>query len=240
MELRAAEWRCGARRIPYTLRLSARARTFGMWISPQTGLVVTAPVVTYDAGGLERFLQRHESWIVKHLDRYARVASRIPLSWPYGQTLLFRGARCRVVLESRKRTPAQVVEADGALVVQMRQPSVDGARRVLGQWYRGQAARWCERRAAEFGQMLGVRWKRIRIGDQRRRWGSCSVRGCLSFNYRLVMAPPEALDYVVLHELAHLIELSHSPRFWAIVAQHCPDYRRLVRWLNTYGPYLGI
>ena len=76
--------------------------------------------------------------------------------------------------------------------------------------------------------------------DQRRRWGSCSVEGNLNFNYRLVMAPPEVLDYVVIHELMHRRQLNHSRRFWALVSEHCPGYRDAIAWLKTYGPYLAV
>ena len=79
---------------------------------------------------------------------------------------------------------------------------------------------------------MGVRWRRISIKDQRTLWGSCSVRGNLNFNWRLVLAPPDVMDYVVIHELAHLREMNHSRRFWAIVAEFAPEYRRHRKWLH--------
>jgi predicted metal-dependent hydrolase len=85
---------------------------------------------------------------------------------------------------------------------------------------------------------LGVRYDRIEIRDQRSRWGSCSTRGTLSFNWRLVLAPFEVLDYVVVHELCHLREPNHSRRFWRLVESRRPDWRAQREWLNEHGPEL--
>ena len=90
----------------------------------------------------------------------------------------------------------------------------------------------------EEADALGVRWSRIEIRDQRSRWGSCSTRGTLSFNWRLVLAPFEVLDYVVVHELCHLREANHSRRFWKLVESRRPDGRRQRDWLHEHGPEL--
>jgi predicted metal-dependent hydrolase len=85
---------------------------------------------------------------------------------------------------------------------------------------------------------IGVKPQRIQIRDQRSRWGSCSTRGTLSFNWRLVLAPFEVLDYVVVHELCHLREPNHSRRFWKLVEQRRPDWRAQRDWLHEHGPEL--
>jgi predicted metal-dependent hydrolase len=90
----------------------------------------------------------------------------------------------------------------------------------------------------EEAPLLGVEPKRIQIRDQRSRWGSCSTRGTLSFNWRLVLAPFEVLDYVVVHELCHLREPNHSRRFWRLVEERRPDWRAHRDWLHEHGPEL--
>jgi predicted metal-dependent hydrolase len=85
---------------------------------------------------------------------------------------------------------------------------------------------------------LGVRYRRVEIRGQRTRWGSCSATGTLSFNWRLALTPLEVLDYVVVHELCHLREPNHSPRFWRLVASRRPDWRRRRDWLARHGPEL--
>jgi predicted metal-dependent hydrolase len=92
--------------------------------------------------------------------------------------------------------------------------------------------------AEEEAERLGVTYRRIRIGGQRTLWGSCSARGTLSFNWRLVLAPFEALDYVVVHELCHLQVPDHSSRFWALVERHRPGWREQRAWLREHGPEL--
>lgn len=84
-------------------------------------------------------------------------------------------------------------------------------------------------------QALAVAYKRITLRDQRSRWGSCSTTGTLSFNWRLVLAPHDVLDYVVVHEVCHLVEMNHGPRFWALVARRRPGYRDAKAWLDEHG-----
>jgi len=92
--------------------------------------------------------------------------------------------------------------------------------------------------AEDESERIGVRFERIRIAGQRTRWGSCSPRGTLSFNWRLVLAPLEVLDYVVVHEVCHLRVPNHSPRFWALVEQRRPRWRDQREWLRVHGPEL--
>jgi predicted metal-dependent hydrolase len=92
--------------------------------------------------------------------------------------------------------------------------------------------------AEEEAERIGVEYRRIRIGGQRTLWGSCSPGGTLSFNWRLVLAPPEVLDYVVVHELCHLRVPNHSRRFWALVERHRAHWRQQRDWLRDHGPEL--
>ncbi|MFA6093749.1 MAG: M48 family metallopeptidase [Elusimicrobiota bacterium] len=88
-------------------------------------------------------------------------------------------------------------------------------------------------RVEHFSRVVGVRCRRVCIKDQRTLWGSCTASGQLNFNWRLVLAPPEVLDYVVIHELCHLKEMNHSKRFWHLVNNHCPDHKLRRRWLKS-------
>ncbi len=86
-----------------------------------------------------------------------------------------------------------------------------------------------------YADVLGVKVKRITIRDQSSRWGSCTSAGALSFSWRLILAPPYVLDYLAAHEVAHLVEMNHSARFWKVVAKICPATERAKRWLDTHG-----
>ncbi|TPW19403.1 MAG: putative metal-dependent hydrolase, partial [Elusimicrobia bacterium] len=94
------------------------------------------------------------------------------------------------------------------------------------------------RRCAHFAPELGVSYGKVRVKDMKSLWGSCSYRGDLSFNVRLLSAPPEVLDYVVVHELAHLRWRGHGRRFWELVHKHCPEQKERRRWLRANGPRL--
>lgn len=100
---------------------------------------------------------------------------------------------------------------------------------------KGRHAEVFHARAAFWAERLGVTFGAVRIKGQRTLWGSCSRQGNLNFNWRLTLAPAEVMDYVVLHEVAHRLEMNHSPRFWAIVARHCPDHKAHRRWLRKNG-----
>lgn len=105
--------------------------------------------------------------------------------------------------------------------------------------YREEARRVIEERVAFYHSLTGGRYTSITIRDQRSRWGSCSSRGTLSFNYRLIFAPPDVLDYVVVHELCHLTHMNHSRDFWNMVTSIMPDYKMRKKWLRDHGQELS-
>jgi predicted metal-dependent hydrolase len=113
-------------------------------------------------------------------------------------------------------------------------------RDALERWYRRQARDEGAWRLDDATARVGSRYTKLSIRAQKSRWASCSSSGAMSFNWRLLMAPEEILDYVVEHEVAHLDVLGHSRRFWALVESRCPDYRTHERWLRRYGSTLRL
>lgn len=116
----------------------------------------------------------------------------------------------------------------------------DTQRAALEQRYITAAKEYFPKRAAYYQQFTGGSYNRITIRDQKTRWGSCSAKGTLSFNWRLMLAPPEILDYVVIHELCHLTYMDHSAAFWRKVESVCPGYRTARRWLKDHGHELTL
>lgn len=98
--------------------------------------------------------------------------------------------------------------------------------------YRAEARKLIEEQLDKLSARLEVNCNRITIRGQKTRWGSCSQKGRLNFNWRLIMAPKPVIDYIVIHELAHLKEMNHSKKFWGLVAQHCPRWREHKKWLK--------
>lgn len=121
------------------------------------------------------------------------------------------------------------------------QEIIDRKRReVLERRYRNAARAQLESRVAYFHKITGGHYTSITVRDQKTRWGSCSSRGTLSFNYRLIFAPPVILDYVVIHELCHLTHMNHSKAFWNMVASVMPEYKVYRQWLRDHGNELTL
>jgi predicted metal-dependent hydrolase len=118
--------------------------------------------------------------------------------------------------------------------------SSDAIRGVLEAWYRRQAHEVFAARVDLWNRQYGFTYARIAIKEQKSRWGSCSRHGNLNFNWRLLLAPLEVLDYVAIHELCHLREMNHSERFWSLVSRTCPQYRERRRWLRSHGHELSL
>jgi predicted metal-dependent hydrolase len=126
------------------------------------------------------------------------------------------------------------VAADGErlLCVAGNAPHLD---RRVGDYLRREARRELETASLKFAAALGVAVRRITVRDQSSRWGSCSTTGMLSFSWRLILAPSHVLDYLAAHEVAHLVEMNHSARFWRLVQRLCPDHDRAKTWLDAHG-----
>jgi predicted metal-dependent hydrolase len=229
--------------VRYAVRESRRARRMGVWVGPGAGLVATVPLGT-PPSRIEPFLAQHARWILRQLARMRALGA--PRWWPYGDRLLYRGIEHAVSIRKHPEPGVERAEggADGtdgpALVVNLRSPTVEAARRRLKDWLKVEARLWLTIRAEQLSRQMGVSWTRLSVRDQRRRWGSCSRAGRLSFNYRLIMAPPAVLDYVVIHELAHLRHQNHSRRFWDVVRAYDPACAESIAWLKARGPSLGL
>ncbi len=224
------------RTITYTVRRSGRARSVRLRITPHAGLEVVLPTGV-NGLDIEGLLRERAAWILKHT---ARMPSpETGRAFTAGARLPFLGRDYTLEVITRPHGRPSVVQQADRLVVRLPAPAApDEVRAVLESWYRAQARRYLTARAAELARQHGFTYQRIAIKDQRTRWGSCSSRGNLNFNWRLMLAPPAAIDYVIVHELCHLHEMNHSRRFWTLVGRCCPDYRRWVKWFKLNGASL--
>jgi predicted metal-dependent hydrolase len=183
-------------------------------------------------------LREKSGWIIATLDRLALAQPAAP-QLSDGALLPYQGIDHRLVVRAGPGVrPAGARDEQSHTLTISFDPAVYNLAHVLDWWYREEARAVLTARAQIFAAALGVTYKRLTIRDGRSRWGSCSSAGGLNFSWRLILAPPTVLDYVVIHELAHLRELNHSPRFWAIVAEHAPDYRLQQAWLKRHGAAL--
>jgi predicted metal-dependent hydrolase len=228
------------------LRRSPRARRLRLTVDARRGLIVTVPGGRRPDPGvlmaLGPFVRERETWIRRHLAAVDRAREGIAARGPIadGVAIPFHGEphRIRVVPAApRRRSSVARVGADDGdeLVVTLATRDAERLPEVMEAWLRARARVGIERAAARHAAALGVAPAAVTVRDQRTRWGSASRSGRLSFSWRLVLAPPEALETVVVHELAHLRVFGHGPAFWDLVATRVPDHRRWRRWLRDHS-----
>ncbi len=234
--------------LPYTLRRSPRARGLRVVIHPDRGVLVTVPARTSRADGERRaleFLRDREPWVRRHLARQVEDGARLAAlgGAQDGGRVRFGGElhRVRVVTggaAARSRVERVGGEDEDELVIHRGARERRADRAILEVWLRQRAKLMIAQAVAQHAPAMGVVPAAVTFRDPRSRWGSASRQGRLSFSWRLILAPPEALDTVVIHELAHLRVFGHGPAFWVLVAEHRPDHRTWRRWLHDHATEL--
>ncbi len=224
--------------IPYTVRRSERARQVRLRVGAGCGLEVVIPA-RGRLPDIPALLRERADWILRAIDRVAGAAAARPAPLAEGAALPYLGIEHRLILRAGAgEGPAVLRDAATRTLAVWFDPAVYEVAAVLDWWFRERAREALTARVGHYAALLGVRHARLTVRDTRTRWGSCSSRGGLNFSWRLILAPPPILDYVVLHEVAHLRELNHGPRFWAMLAEHCPEYRLHQGWLKEHGARL--
>ena len=206
----------------YTLRIHAATREVVLTIPPR-GNVKEA----------EAFAERHGGWIAARL---GRLPEAVPFA--HGTVLPLRNMSHRIVHRRNGRGTVwrEIDDHSNRLIcVAGDRPHI--ARRI-NDYLRREAKRDLDAATHRYAGELGVTIKRIAVRDQSSRWGSCSTTGVLSFSWRLILAPPFVLDYLAAHEVAHLVEMNHSRRFWRLLERLCPNMARAKVWLDVHGPDL--
>lgn len=214
------------------LRRRPTARRITLRVSAATGeAVITLPSRTAIATA-QRFAASHAGWIAARL---ARVPERV--AFAPGVALPLRGEPHRLVLREGRSGPARADIEDGAPVIAVACGPAHLPRRIRDFLAR-EARRDLAAAVERYSVRLGQRPTRITIRDTRSRWGSCTAKGALNFSWRLILAPPMVLDYLVAHEMAHLREMNHSQRFWSSLRDLCPNVDAAEAWLKRNGTTL--
>jgi predicted metal-dependent hydrolase len=228
----------GGRVVPYVVKRSSVARQVRFEIKSGIGLAVILPR-RCNLDAVDEMLESKSRWILGKIDRFGGPpCSAGNGRLRFGDAIPYLGQEVRIV-SCQEIASVESVELQGQiLTVYWGQECLD-LKSLLECWYRAQAATILEQKAQEFAAAFGVRYSRFSIRAQRTRWASCSHRGTLSFNWRLIMAPEAVVDYVVIHEVAHLKEMNHTKRFWQLVAERCPSWREHKKWLDDHGTDLA-
>jgi predicted metal-dependent hydrolase len=230
--------------VPYQIRRSRRARRVRIVVAPG-GIEVVAPHGV-PASEIAVLLAAHEAWIRRKTAalRQALAAHPGPARLAGGGTILVRGAPRDLVVDVGDHPRARLEAGDPVRVLLPARLALEARERLVGdlleRWLRRAALEDAQAQASRHGARHGLVPSAIRIKAQRRLWGSCTAAGVINLNWRLILAPPEVLEYVVVHELCHLRERHHQPPFWRLVAEVLPDYGRWRRWLKENGHLLCL
>ncbi|MBJ3776870.1 M48 family metallopeptidase [Acuticoccus mangrovi] len=219
-------------RVVVDVRRSATAKRMTLRIPPgHANPVVTAPLRAH-LSTVERFVESQEGWLA------ARLAERAPaLPFADGCSIPLRGELHRIVWVGGNRGTVRLgLAPTGPTIEVLGRPEHLGRR--VGDFLRRNARADIDAAVSEFAARVGRKPSALRIKDTRAQWGSCTPTGVLSFSWRLVLAPPFVLRYVAAHEVAHLVELNHSPAFWRLNAELDPHYERARAWLKGHGRML--
>lgn len=214
--------------------IRSKRRTLGLQITRDAMLVIRAPhrLPEKDICG---FISRQMPWILKKYEQVLQFKEAKPAKqFKEGERFLFLGNE--YTLTKSSDTIRRVILEDQSLVLSSKY--FDKAQKFLEKWYREEAYEYINERAKFFSRLMGRKYSKIKLGTASTRWASCGPTGNLNFNWKLMMAPPEVVDYVVVHELAHIDIKDHSARFWKEVARYCPDYKSRCHWLKKKGASL--
>ena len=210
------------------MKRSARARRFSLRVSRLDGRVTLSMPLRAREGEALAFLKGHEGWLRNTLQAMPDSAIR-PVG--LGSILPVEGRELLLSLGTGRG-----IRLDGDCLMIPGNPATAGAR--VAAWLKVLARDRLAKASTHYAGLVGRSYSTLALRDTRSRWGSCSPDGRLMYSWRLIMAPPSVLDYVAAHEVAHLVELNHSPAYWAVVSRIYPGWQEQRAWLHTNGQAL--
>ncbi len=224
--------------VSYTLKRSSQARYIRMEIRPDQGLVVVIPRGV-SAHQVNDFIRNREKWVTTHLRRHLNHLEpngNKPIS--NGDVVDYLGSGLKIKTLNDPDKPAIVRIREDCLEVNLNHTGTELAA-ALEDWYRFQAGVLIKTKLDWMSLRMDLKYTTVALRGQRTRWGSCSQNGTLSFNWKLLKMPEPVIEYVVIHELAHLKEMNHSRKFWSLVAKFCPEYKIHRKWLREHNEMLA-
>lgn len=226
MASEAHEVRIGDEPVQYSVRRSAEATQPRIDVGIR-GITVVVP--EGDDADPATMLREHAEWVLEKKAKFDQYRESAPdRVFEEGETFPFQGEPHELVVERRSASGVE----DGAIRLAKHHVEQTSIQQALEQLYRRKARELIEDYLDQYADEMGVEYDKLEVRNQRTKWGSCSSSGTLGINWRLVMAPPKILDYVVIHELAHLEEANHTDAFWSLVAEYDPEYMEHAEWLE--------
>lgn len=223
-------------RVPIHYRRNPLAKRYRLFVDREGQPRVTVPRRGSQREA-RRFLDGHREWLVQQLSRFKMRQAQVA-SWRPGTEVLFRGSLLRLQLNSDESFASLFLGGE-RISPPSRPLGFEGdLRKLVERHLRRIAELELPQRVRELAAVHQSPIRKVTVRNQRTRWGSCSRRGTISLNWRLIQVPPDVRDYIILHELMHLREMNHSRRFWVLVAQVCPDFKAAEAWLRANSALL--
>ncbi|MBI2852146.1 MAG: M48 family metallopeptidase [Chloroflexi bacterium] len=222
----------GDRAVSYVVKRSPRAKYVRLQVGVRSGLTVVIPP-SYDIDAVAGLLNKKKRWILDNLTKYVPRGKAPENGLGSGDFIPYLGRPLSVNVKHSPGVADGVTLQNDKVFVSLDSGSAP-LNLVVEWWYREQAEKVIRKMVDELSSRMGVTCGRLTIRAAKTRWGSCSRKGNLNFNWRLVMAPESVINYVVIHELAHLREMNHSRKFWEIVTAFCPEWREHRQWLKDH------
>ncbi|MDB5024287.1 MAG: zinc metalloprotease [Mucilaginibacter sp.] len=220
----------------YKIHYSQRRKTLRITVERDRSVTVQAPE-HYPVEKIENWLEKKIEWIKSKQEHPQKYPTPVPVKdFVSGSSFMFMGNK--YLLEITSLPNKQHFYFDNKFYVNV--DYKQKAESLLEKWYRQQARASLIPKIEFYAKNLGVNYKRVAISKLKYRWGSCSPSGNLNFNWRIIKAPIFVVNYILVHELAHLIELNHSAEFWNIVSVQVPDYQKAIAWLKDNGLLLEM
>jgi predicted metal-dependent hydrolase len=220
--------------IPIEKIIRSRRKTIALEVTPRATLIVRAPTHVPQAY-IDAMIREKSAWVHKKFEEMKKRPPQIERTYAEGEIFWFLGRPypLQFVMDGR----AVIERTDRLCASESLRPTIKTA---IRRWYMEEAEKEIRSRCMWFSMMTGYAPESVRITDACQRWGSCTHRGGLNFTWRLIQAPLEIVDYVIVHELVHLRQMDHSPKFWAKVEALMPDYERRRQWLRENERLLRV
>jgi len=215
------------------VRSKKRKKTISLQVRTDGTILVSAPYRT-PVGEIDKFLNQKKRWLNRIIEeRETRLKDIKPKEYLTGELFLYLGIQYTLRIADEMGESGSLTFSEGQFVLSVNK--VHQGRELFIEWYKKRSREYIEESVKRYSQALRLNPGGIRISNALCRWGSCSSDNNLSFSWRLIMAPCPVIDYVVVHELAHMREKNHSMRFWGLVAKTIPDYNKQRLWLKENG-----
>jgi len=214
--------------------IRSKRKTLALIVKPDGSLIVRVPLRASEKS-IREFIEQHAEWIKKKQAEALATLPPAPKQYVPGEMFMFLGNAYPLEIVKGQKKPLLLKEN-----FKLAESALGNAALAFERWYRAQARQILNERVSLYASQYDFQYKKIGITSARLRWGSCSANGSLNFSWRLILAPMEAVDYVVVHELAHTVFHNHSKRFWKKVEKIMPDYKERRKWLRKNGQGLML